>query len=202
MDLDVSLYRKAFRSLRPRFENAFNSLTLVPELQFDRVMIDAGRAESKGIEVTASSGSAEDDLFWWVSYVWSEVEDTTADGKMKRSWDQTHAGKLGVSWRWRDWDISVAGEVHTGWPRTLIDTDINALRYSVFHTLDARISRDFELRRGSLTAFFEITNLYNRDNACCTEYTLQQQGDGDEMLVGRERHWLPVVPSLGVVWRF
>jgi hypothetical protein len=72
----------------------------------------------------------------------------------------------------------------------------------VFHTLDVRISRDFELRRGSLTTFLEVTNLYNRDNPCCTEYSLQLQADGSEALVGREKNWLPIVPSLGIVWRF
>ena len=202
IDLDVSVYRKAFRSLRPRFENAFNSLSLVPELQFDRVMIDAPEAESRGAELIASYGAGEDDLFWWLGYAWSEVEDTTASGKIKRSWDQTHTGKLGVSWRWGAWNFSAAGEVHTGWPKTLITTEINSSRYSVFHTLDARVSRDFDLRRGSLTAFLEVTNLYNRQNPCCTEYSIQPGPAGANELVAREKSWLPIVPSLGVVWRF
>lgn len=202
IDLDVSVYRKAFRSLRPRFENAFNSLSLVPELQFDRVMIDAPEAESRGAELIASYGAGEDDLFWWLGYAWSEVEDTTASGKIKRSWDQTHTGKLGVSWRWGAWNFSAAGEVHTGWPKTLITTEINSSRYSVFHTLDARVSRDFDLRRGSLTAFLEVTNLYNRQNPCCTEYSIPPGPAGANELVAREKSWLPIVPSLGVVWRF
>lgn len=202
VDLDISLYRKAFRSLRPRFENVLNSLTLVPELQFDRVMIDAPEAESRGIELMISYGTGQDDLFWWLGYAWSEVEDSTADGKFKRSWDQTHTGKFGVSWRWGPWDLSAAGESHTGWPRTLIDTELNSSRYSVFHTLDGRVSRDFELRRGSLTAFLEVSNLYNRENPCCTEYTVQPGAGSADELVAVEKFWLPIVPSLGVVWRF
>jgi outer membrane receptor protein involved in Fe transport len=202
VDLDVSLYRKAFRSLRPRFENAFNSLTLVPELQFDRVRIDAPQAESRGVELMASHGGGDDTLFWWVGYAWSEVEDEAASGKIKRSWDQTHTGKLGVSWRWGSWDFSAAGEVHTGWPKTLLGTELSSSRYSVFHTLDARVSRDFDLRRGELTAFLEVTNLYDRANPCCTEYSIQTGPGGASDLVAREAHWLPIVPSLGVVWRF
>jgi outer membrane cobalamin receptor len=202
IDIDVSLYRKAFRSLRPRFENAYDRLTLVPELQFDRVMIDASQSESRGVELTASSGSAEDDLFWWLSYTWSEVEDTTANGKMKRSWDQVHTGKFGLSWRWGPWDFSAAGEVHTGWPRSTIDQGMNSSRYSVFHSLDVRVSRDFELRRGQLTAFLDVTNLYNRRNPCCTEYSLEAQANGPAQLLAAEKYWLPIVPSLGVVWRF
>ena len=202
VDLDVSLYRKAFRSLRPRFENVYNALTLVPELQFDRVMIDAPEAESTGVELMASYGGSDDDVFWWLSYAWSEVEDSLAIGKQKRSWDQTQTGKFGVSWRWGAWNLSAAGEVHTGWPKTLITTAINESRYSVFHTLDARVSRDFDLRRGSLTAFLEVTNLYNRQNPCCTEYYVRPDPVGVDELVGAEKYWLPFVPSLGVVWRF
>jgi outer membrane receptor protein involved in Fe transport len=202
VDLDVSLYRKAFRSLRPRFENTFNALTLLPELQFDRVRVDALRAESHGVELTASFGSGSDDLFWWLGYAWSEVEDSLSTGKVKRSWDQTHTFKGGVSWRWGPWDISAAGEAHTGWPKTELGGLRNETRYSVFHTLDARVSRDFTLRRGELTAFLEVTNLYNRSNQCCTEYSLQPTASGTDELVAREAHWLPILPSLGVVWRF
>ncbi len=118
---------------------------------------------------------------------------------MKRSWDQTHTGKLGVSWRWGAWGFSAAGEVHTGWPKSVITSELNVLRYTVFHTLDARASRDFDVKRGTLTAFLEVTNLYNRGNPCCTEYSIQP-GSGE--LVATEKYWLPIVPSLGVVWRF
>jgi len=202
VDLDISLYRKAFRSLRPRFENVFNVLTLVPELQFDRVRIDASEAESRGAELMASHGVDSDALFWWIGYAWAEVEDSTADGKFKRSWDQTHTGKLGVSWRWGPWNYSAAGEVHTGWPRSTLASELYSSRYSVFHTVDVRVSRDFALRRGDLTAFLEVTNLYDRVNPCCTEYSLQTGPAGASTLVAREAHWLPIVPSLGVVWRF
>ena len=202
IDLDVSMYRKAFRSLRPRFENVFNSLTLMPELQFDRVRIDASQAESRGVELMASYGSGDSSLFWWLGYAWSEVEDTTTNGKIQRSWDQRHTGKLGISWRWGQWNFSAAGEVHTGWPKTLLTTERNSSEYSVFHTLDARVSRDFELRRGSLTAFLEVTNLLDRSNSCCTEYSIQAGPGGTDELLAKDGYWLPIVPSLGVVWRF
>ncbi|MFQ5548981.1 MAG: TonB-dependent receptor plug domain-containing protein, partial [Woeseia sp.] len=213
--LDLTLYRKLFRTVNPRFENSFNSLTLVPELQFDRVRVDATGAEALGAELTLTRGSADEDLLWWVGYAWSKVDDTTAAGKVPRSWDQTQTLKAGLSWRWGKWDFSAAGELRTGWPKTellsqmvsnpdgtqslvLGATSRNALRYSVFHTLDARVSRVFDVRRGDLTAFLEISNLYNRTNPCCTEYSLNPDGT----LASRETQWLPLVPSLGIVWRF
>ncbi len=215
INASVSIYRKSFRSLRPRFENSFNTLTLLPELQFDRIRVDASGAEAIGAEVTLNRGSSEEDLLWWISYAWSEVEDATADGDIKRGWDQTHTVKGGTSWRWGPWNFSAAGEVHTGWPKTVMTGQMaplpgggaglvldvsqrNDSRYSVFHTVDVRVSREFELSRGDLTAFLEITNLYNRANPCCTEYSLRPDGS----LNSRESNWLPLVPSLGVVWRF
>jgi hypothetical protein len=216
--VDVSYYRKSFRAVRPRFENAFNSLTLLPEIQFDRYRVAPVSGEAHGAELRVAKGDSGEDFFWWLGYGWSEVRDKTQTTRTLRSWDQTHAVKAGASWHWGSWDLSVAGEVHTGWPKTelvaeevsnpdgtwsllVTTTPLNTGRYSVFHTLDLRISRDFELRRGELTAFAEVSNLYNRKNPCCTEYSIDTSGLGP-VLIGHERDWLPLVPSLGIVWRF
>lgn len=215
IDASLSVYHKKFHTLRPRFENSFNALTLLPELQFDRVRVDAGKAEAVGAELTLIRGSSDEDFLWWLGYAWSEVRDDIGDRQVARSWDQTHTVKGGLSWRWSSWDFSAAFEMHTGWPRTTMTGELlrapdggselvldvgdrNALRHSVFHSLDIRVSREFELARSKLTAFMEITNLYDRSNPCCTEYSLLPDGS----LASRESHWLPLVPSLGVVWRF
>ena len=219
LNLELSVFRKIFRAVRPRFESAFNHLSIVPEIQFDRVIIDASSAESTGAELLISRGSGADDLFWWIGYSWSEVEDAVPGGKQKRSWDQTHTGKYGASWRWGSWDFSAAGSVHTGWPKNVLTmqsslnpdgsellslstSEFNGVRHSVFHSLDARVSRDFDIRRGDLKVFVEVTNLYGRENDCCTEYSIGQDETGATVLESRTEHWLPLVPSLGVVWSF
>ena len=215
VDANVSVYRKSFRSLQPRFENSFNALTLLPELQFDRIMVDPSGAEALGAEMMLSRGSSDEDLFWWLGYAWSEIEDETPGGDVVRSWDQTHTFKGGLSWRWGPWGFSVAAEAHSGWPRTTMTgetllqpdgsetlalevSERNASRYSDFHALDVRVSRDLDVTRGDLTAFLEITNLYDRQNPCCAEYSVRPDGS----LTSRDKHWLPLVPSLGVIWRF
>jgi len=215
IEVALSFYRKGFETLRPRFENAFNTLTLLPELQFDRVLVDSSRAEARGAEVLLSRVGAESDLMWWLGYAWSWVEDDTPAGDIRRSWDQTHTMKAGISWRWSHWDLSFAAESHTGWPTTLLNGELvpqpggpdelllsvsgrNAFRHAQFHTLDARVSRTFDVRRGDLTAYLELTNLFDRENPCCTEYSLNTDGT----LGSRERDWLPILPSLGFLWRF
>jgi hypothetical protein len=57
------------------------------------------------------------------------------------------------------------------------------------------------VRRGDLTVYLDVTNLYDRKNICCTEYAVLSDEDGDSLLA-REGHWLPLIPSLGVIWRF
>ena len=215
IEASLSVYRKSFRTLRPRFENGVNALTLLPELQFDRVRIDPLGAEAVGAEFMLTQGSSAEDTFWWLGYSWSRIEDDTPTGRVRRSWDQTHDVKAGISRRWGAWNLSAVAQAHTGWPKTLLSgelvalpgggtsleldvSDRNAARHSVFHSLDIRLSRDFDLERSDLTVFLEITNLYDRDNPCCTEYSVLTDGS----LASRESHWLPLVPSLGLVWRF
>lgn len=214
-ELSLSVYRKSFRTIRPRFENAFNTLTLLPELQFDRSLVDAANAESVGAELTMTHGEADGDRLWWLSYAWSDVEDETPFGDQKRSWNQVHTVKAGASWRWNLWNFSIAGQWHSGWPKTTLTGNLvnssglgqdleltvserNVLNFANFHSLDARVSRDFDVTRGSLTAFLEITNLYNQANPCCVEYSVAADGS----LASKETHWLPLVPSVGIVWRF
>jgi outer membrane receptor protein involved in Fe transport len=217
-DLRLELYQKKYRDLMPRYENIFDGLVLIPELQIDRARIDAGSAIAEGAEITLSADRS-DDLFWWVSYTWSRADDIEGGSNIPRSWDQTHTLNAGLSWDWRKWTFSAAGIVHTGWPKselvaeTVINPDNtpglvvssvhrNSLRHGEFQTLDVRISRTFDVGMGELTAFVEVTNLYNHENPCCTEYSIATDEDGTLAIISSESNWLPMVPSLGVVWRF
>jgi len=203
ISVDVSYYQKSFRSVRPRFENAFNPLTLLPEIQFDRYQISPVSAEARGAEIMLSQGDAGEQFFWWFGYAWSVTEDEYPDFSAERAWDQTHTAKAGMSWRWAQWDFSAAGELHTGWPKMELidDVVVGSGRYSAFHTLDVRVSREFSLRRGDLTAFLEVSNVLDRQNACCLEYSVATSAGAAE-LVATEQHWLPLVPSLGIIWKF
>jgi len=218
VDLRVEFYRKNYHDLGPRFENAFNTLVLLPELQIDRMRIDPRGALVRGAEVTFSGG-VDEDVRWWVGYTWSEALDRIDGSKRYRSWDQTHALKAGVIAGWRSWNFSVAGNWHTGWPKTelllteqmnpdgsiswVADTsEINGLRYDSFQSLDVRASRLFQLPKSELTAFIEISNVLNKVNACCNAYSMQLADDGSARLRAEEEHWLPLLPSFGVVWRF
>jgi len=218
MDLRVELYQKKYRSLMPRYENVFDPLVLIPELQIDRVRVDASAALSEGAELMLSGENADSSFSWWLGYTWSVIEDSLPNGSVLRSWDQTHMGQFGINWDWRQWNFSVAGSVHTGWPKTRLFVDTvtnldgsteltasttprNSERHLDFQSLDVRASRQIPLQRGELTVFAEITNLYDRQNPCCTRYWSSTGADGPA-LQQKGSNWLPFLPSIGVTWQF
>ena len=203
--LRVELFRKDMDDLRPRFENLFNPLALIPELEPDRVRIIPSRGDARGVEISLDRQG--EPFNWWANYTYSEVTDTVRGATELRSWDQTNAFQMGLNWNKDDWDIGLALSVHTGWPTTLltleerVDEDgelesvavpgpRNATRHSDFASLDVRISRRFDLQHGTLTAFLEVSNATNRRNVCCLDYDLEEDVDENEFLEVSSDYWL------------
>jgi hypothetical protein len=209
----AELYRKDYRQPRLRFETLFDPLSLAPELRWDRVAIAPDSATAKGFELLLTRNSEEP---WngWLSYTWSRALDRTSGVDSLRSWDQAGSASGGVTWAEAGWQVTVAGIYHQGWPVTpvtLVDTATgpsvvvgrrNAARYADFASLDLRISRDFQLQHGSLNAYLEVTNALNRKNPCCTDFSYESEAGGGMILEADVRHWLPLVPSIGVLWKF
>jgi hypothetical protein len=211
--LRVEAYRKDYSQLRPRYENMFDPLSLVPELRWDRVRIAPDSARAEGIELLLSRRGAGP---WngWFSYAWSRVRDRIDGEDYPRSWDQENAVSAGLTWSTSPWSATLAATYHTGWPTTPVivanadpaDAEIvlgrrNSLRFGYYGSLDARVSRDFKLSRGELNVFAEVSNLLDRDNECCVDWSYAEQG-GAVVLEREYRHWLPIVPNVGVLWKF
>ena len=210
----VEAYSKDYGHLRPRFENLFDQLSLVPELRADRVEIAPDSARADGVELLIARRSAQP---WngWLGYAWSKVTDELNGRDVLRSWDQTHAISAGVTWSKSPWDASIAITYHTGWPTTnvrladpegnspsVVIGDRNAERVEAFASLDLRVARTFPLRLGNLDVFAEVTNALNRENPCCVDYSVQKDEQDHYELERDSKHWLPLVPSFGVLWRF
>ena len=212
LELRVEAYDKDYRVLRPRYENLLDPLSLLPELRWDRVRIAPQSARARGVEVLLSRKSAS---AWngWLNYAWSTVEDREGGVDTRRGWDQKHAFGGGLSWTSDPWIATLAATWHSGWPTTSvrlaepIDTppevlvgSRNDVRLEDFLSIDARLSRTFQLKHGELDAWLEVTNLTNRSNPCCVEYSVL---DGPPpVLFKDEDNWLPILPSVGVLWRY
>jgi hypothetical protein len=213
VDLRLELYRKYYRDIQPHFENLFDPLVLFPEAEFDRVLVDAHSARARGVELLLRlrpHGS------WsgWFSYAWSRVEDRVVGVNVLRSWDQTHAINVGISWSRGPWSATLANSYHTGWPTTALTVSSvsgtpaisvahrNGERFDFYNTLDARLTRTFALSRGALDVFVEVNNALSRNNPCCMEYEVERNADGTLQYSQTVDSWLPLIPSIGVLWRY
>ncbi len=209
LTLRAEVYRKRYASLRARYENLFDPIVLLPELSADRVRIEPDAATAEGVELLLTRRSA-DPWNGWVGYTWSRVDDRIDGADVPRSWDQTHAVTAGLTWTSGPWDATLAGLWHTGWPTTLLQLDEsggvvtgprNGARLGDFASLDLRVNRRWQLPRGELSAYFEVTNLLDRRNPCCVQWSVESTPDGTR-LTSKIEHWLPRIPSIGVLWIF
>jgi outer membrane cobalamin receptor len=207
--LRAEAYRKDYADLRTRYENLFDPMSLAPELRWDRVAISPSAARAEGVELSMSL-KQHGPWSGWFAYTWSRVDDTVDGARVRRSWDQRHTVNAGISWSNGLWQATLAGQYHTGWPVTPIALDSggavvlgprNVDRYDDFASIDARVSRDWTLARGTLTVHAEVTNALDRKNACCTDFHVEDE-EGMPVLERETRHWLPLVPSVGVLWKF
>ncbi|CAN5246182.1 hypothetical protein BH24PSE2_BH24PSE2_20520 [soil metagenome] len=209
---------KDFERLRPRYENLFDPLALLPELEPDRVRVAPMEAAARGLEIllTRETGEA---LGWWASYTYAKVTDGIDGRSVPRNWDQRHAVQGGISWTGSKWDLALAVVWRSGWPTSELllepmqagvdEDDVetrfgprNSDRLGSFTNVDLRINRKFELPRGRLNAFIEVTNAFSHANPCCVEYDLEIDDAGQPMLLRSEDDWLPLLPSIGVLYEF
>ena len=66
------------------------------------------------------------------------------------------------------------------------------------------MNRAFDLKRGEVSLFLEVVNLYNRDNIRLIEAgSLDVTNDGDLVVTSQHtQKWFPLLPSIGASWAF
>jgi outer membrane receptor protein involved in Fe transport len=208
----LEAYYKDYEELKPRYENLFDPLVVLPDLQPDRVEVAPTAGLVRGLEVLVRDRTARP-WGWWLGYTWSRAEETVNLADVPRSWDQRHTVNGGVSWTEGAWDVALAGTWHTGWPATpatlgpgpdpvVIVGARNSTRYDDFRSVDLRAGYTVDLPDSELQAFLEITNLLALKNPCCVEYTVEDDGAGGVYLRQDFDYWPRFVPNLGVIWRF
>jgi outer membrane cobalamin receptor len=214
----LDVYRKDYTRLRPRFENALDRVQLIPEGAVDRVRIDAGTAESSGVELTLRR-EAERGWAGWISVAAAKARDRDAAGWTPRLWEQRRTLSFGTSWTAAAWNVSLAGLFHDGTPTTRLGPGLvtlpdgtqrtvvlpgprNAERLAGYSRVDLRANRDVPLKSGKLSFYLEVTNLLNQENPCCIEGGHMERQGAQTYLVFEETNWLPMLPSFGVQYEF
>ncbi len=77
---------------------------------------------------------------------------------------------------------------------------INALQLPAYHRMDIRATRTFQVGRGTLSAFLDVFNLYNRENLRSYDYKVDLPSGKAIQNVGETL--LPILPSFGLTWEF
>jgi outer membrane receptor protein involved in Fe transport len=211
--LRAEVYGKDLRRLRQRFENLFDPLAILPELEPDRVRVAPHSATARGLELSVAYAEP-DGWRWWASYVRARATDVVAGDVVPRSWDQPHAVQLGAGRPSGQWDLGAVLSHHSGWPTTGLTLEPsssgglravvgrrNAQRLGSYASLDLRASREVPLRVGSLDVFVEMSNATNRDNPCCGDFDLEIDENG-AFLEQDTDSWLPRLATFGILWQF
>lgn len=210
--LRAEYYRKDYDRPLARYENLLNTLVVLPELKPDRILIAPDAAVAEGAELSLHYEAG--DFSGWLSFTRSRVLDRVDGQWLRRSWDQRGYASGGLSWRADRWEATLAAAWHRGWPTTEVELETlepfplasagrrNASQLDDYARIDLRIARRFELgSAGELTAFVEVNNLLKRNNDCCVEYQIEDEVE-EVFLDVETRGSLPLIPSIGVIWKF
>ncbi len=205
-------YKHHWSSISPYFDNALGPLSIVPQLEPDRVLVVPADADSTGMEISAQR-SLGHGLSAWGSYSLSRVTDDVNGREVPRSWDQEHAANLGFSWTKRGNSASVLFGWHSGWPRTPVAVipstptqpaylavgARNSARWDNYFSADLRLSRSVSLPLGELSLWLDGTNITNKQNNCCVD--LDSTNPPGSMPAWETLTWVPRVINVGFSWR-
>ncbi|MDJ0749040.1 MAG: TonB-dependent receptor [Woeseiaceae bacterium] len=217
-EVRLEAYDKRYRNLRPRFVTVLDYYEFARESNFDRLLVRPASGRAHGAELTLQQRS-EGPVDWWLSYTWARVDDVVDGVDVPRDWDQRHAATGGVTWRGERWRATVIGRYRSGWPRTPfapvpaldgngnvigVEPDFsgrNSARFDDYSRIDVRVARDFDVKRGDLTVYLEIFNIFDSQNPCCTSNFILDLDAGVSVSAIVD-DYLPRFPSFGFLWRF
>jgi hypothetical protein len=214
----VELYERRIRGPRVRYENLFDPISTIPELESDRIRIAPTSSRARGVELLFQ-GHATRDLDWIWSYSYAEVFDHLEGERVPRGIDQPHTIALALRYRtpWH-WQLDLTAEVHTGWPTTAVTArsvdgeivpELGPLygeRLPDYRRLDLRASRAWQAWGGELSFFVSLQNLTDEENvrgyAVRFEEVPSEGGPSGVRTVLEPEHWGGILPNLGLRFRF
>lgn len=217
--LRLGAYHNRITHLRPRFENLFDPLGVLPEAADDRVMIAPDSAEAQGAEALLRSTEGRH-WSWFAGYGLAAVDDRTDGVDVPRAWDQRHTAGAGVGCRIRRWKFDLLGSYHSGRPTTPLSaeqvdlpgggTEIvvtpgarNSRRFPSYFRVDARVERQIVVGDSELQLWVQLLNALDRENVCCVEAVDVTILPDDSVTADAvERAGLTRYVGAGVAWTF
>ncbi|MFC1585405.1 TonB-dependent receptor plug domain-containing protein [Fibrobacterota bacterium] len=230
LHLRTETYYKRITDVPDYWHTFANIDEFYPEARDDRIKVEVDNAEARGIEFLLKHKAAKK-LTWWVSYVLSEAEENVRDvkydgrlvkttGWKPRAWDQRHSLSIDANYKLsKKWYFNLAWQYRSGWPYTEYTVEriqrpdntfayyhdygeFNAGRYPAYHRLDVRINRHFHTRKGIISAFLHVINLYNRENVYAYDHEVVSESATDFRALIEPEPFFGILPFAGVNWEF
>jgi hypothetical protein len=99
---------------------------------------------------------------------------------------------------WHEDEEPWRGE-HNHWGQwVFINGPRDAFRYPVYHRLDAGAAKTWKKRWGEVSAFLDVTNVYNAKNVLLYYWDVGKDNLPERHSVGM----IPILPTIGVKVRF
>jgi outer membrane receptor protein involved in Fe transport len=221
--LKVDAYARRVSDPHRRWETLFDPFHPVPEIATDLTLLEPEEVNAEGVELyfARRMGGKFD---WWLSYVYSSIEDVLDGVDTPRFLNQPHAFTASAIWRpGPKWSLAGVLHYHTGWPSTAVtawpvqepDGDWR-LSYDIgpfyqetlddYLRLDLRASRTSRVgKRGSLTFFIDVQNLSDNDNQrgiAIADPDYYWSDSTGLVVTFPEEYWFPIIPSFGVSYEF
>lgn len=214
----LEAYERDSSRLRPRWLNFDDPYNAFPEIQPDRIKLTPTAGRARGLEFSLH-GKPSRVLSWNASYALARSEEKAFGKWIPRGRDQRHTVQLDASYApSKRWQFSAAWHYHTGWPFSetsyqlvpladgshVIVGSLDApfsLRLPAYHRLDLRVTRQFYLQRGRLSAYLDLFNAYNRSNLIGYNRKLIVTETAVEVMA-QPRKLFPFLPTAGLSWEF
>jgi hypothetical protein len=223
-------YLKQMSQLQPKYLNGTNHVQY-PELEDDRYQLNLKNASYKGIEIYIKYDRGGR-FTWWTTYALAHFTDNIENVVFRDTvftqgftnhpnvYDQRHTVYLDLNYRTPSgWSVNLAGQFHTGLPYFDLSkfmeitadgtvvlgqdfSEYNRDNYDPYSRVDIRINREFRTRRGTLTAYIQVINLFAKKNLRTIEFNDYVDYYGETVITSDKEYWFPRVPLVGFTWEW
>lgn len=218
LHVSIDGYRRLIRDPWPRRFNIEVGFEVIPESDQDDIRIAPARVRAEGVDAEVRGRAGR--LAWRAGYTLARIEDHVDGRWTPRPYDQRHAttfdATLPLGTRW---SLGAGWQWHSGWPtpiphfddysiqggRVIPTYSYNELgleRMPSYHRLDLRFGHQAPLAHGTLFVTVDVLNVYNHENLRGVYYDGTIAPDGGIQVKRSPLTLVPLVPVLGLGYRF
>lgn len=203
MSVRIEGYSKRAMDINAYYDNLANAFTLLPELQPDRVRVDATSYQTQGLELALNGQFPMGN--WWANISAATSEDRVDGVDVRRRWDQSRTANMGFQLALGLWRMGLSATVHEGWLTTpleyrdglVVAGARNSQRFDHYASLDLKVVRHWPTSSGEVRLEAGVSNLTDRENEVGVDVRVR-----DEQLQQQAFYGIPRAVFFDLYWRF